>query len=282
MTVEYPVVRYVLSSTLACALALAGCSETKGAAGGGGVGGNGGVGGTGGVGGVGGTGAVGGDPTPPTTDRVLSFSGYQWRVKSAEDSKVGPGPNYFSDDEEDAWVDASGLHLTTVERDANWYCTEVVLEQSLGYGTYEFRLGSPVDDMDYNAVFGAFVYESDTREIDIELSRILADPQNAQFVVQPYDRPGNTSRFTVPAGALTSHRFVWSESGIAFTSWVGLGPYPPSADDLIHQWDYSGPDIPPPGAERMRFNLWLFQGEPPYGGQPDEVVVESFSFQRSL
>ncbi|MGB5373439.1 MAG: hypothetical protein WBN15_06620, partial [Polyangiales bacterium] len=41
--------------------------------------------------------------------------------------------------------DASGLHLTTVQRAEKWYCTEVVLQQSLGYGTYEFRLGSRVD-----------------------------------------------------------------------------------------------------------------------------------------
>ena len=214
-----------------------------------------------------------------SADRVVSFSGYQWRVKSAEDFTAGPGPNYFSDDDEDVWVDASGLHLTTVQRAEKWYCTEVVLQQSLGYGTYEFRLGSRVDNLDYRAVLGAFVYESEDREIDIEFSRILADPHNAQYVVQPWYQQGNLSRFTVPAQALSSHRFVWSESSISFASWVGDGSYPPSAGDLIYQWDYQGPDIPPPGAERMRFNLWLFGGGAPDGGLGDEVVVESFSFR---
>lgn len=175
--------------------------------------------------------------------------------------------------------DASGLHLTTVQRAEKWYCTEVVLQQSLGYGTYEFRLGSRVDNLDYRAVLGAFVYESEDREIDIEFSRILADPRNAQYVVQPWYQQGNLSRFTVPAEAPSSHRFVWSESSISFASWVGDGSYPPSAGDLIYQWDYQGPDIPPPGAERMRFNLWLFGGGAPDGGQGDEVVVESFSFR---
>jgi len=211
-------------------------------------------------------------------DRVVTFGGYQWRVKSAEDLRAGPGPNFFSDSDEDVWVDANGLHLTTVERAGKWYCTEVVLQQSLGYGAYEFRLGSRVDNMDHRAVFGAFVYESESREIDIEFSRILADPQNAQYVVQPWNRQGNLSRFTVPARAQSSHRFVWSESSISFTSWVGHEAYPPSAGDVIYQWDYQGPDIPPPGAEGMRFNLWLFDGKAPDGGQGDEVVVESFSF----
>ena len=54
-----------------------------------------------------------------------------------------------------------------------------------------------------------------------------------QFVVQPWDRPGNSSRFMVPAEALSTHRFVWSESSISFASWVGHGAYPPSADDLM-------------------------------------------------
>ena len=214
-----------------------------------------------------------------SADRVVSFSGHQWRVKSAEDFTAGPGPNYFSDDDEDVWVDASGLHLTTVQRAENWYCTEVVLQQSLGYGTYEFRLGSRVDNLDYRAVLGAFVYESENREIDIEFSRILADPDNAQYVVQPWYRPGNLIRFTFPAQAQSSHRFVWSESSISFASWVGHEAYPPSTGDLIYEWEYQGPDIPPPGAERMRFNLWLFGGGAPDGGQGDEVVVESFSFR---
>ena len=176
-----------------------------------------------------------------SADRVVSFSGYQWRVKSAEDFTAGPGPNYFSDDDEDVWVDASGLHLTTVQRAEKWYCTEVVLQQSLGYGTYEFRLGSRVDNLDYRAILGAFVYESENREIDIEFSRILADPNNAQYVVQPWYQQGNLSRFTVTAQALSSHRFVWSESSISFASWVGDGSYPPSAGDLIYQWDYRAP-----------------------------------------
>jgi hypothetical protein len=49
--------------------------------------------------------------------------------------------------------------------------------------------------------------------------------------------------------------------------------------DVIHEWDYRGPDIPPPGGERMRFNLWLFRGSAPDSGQGDAVVVDSFSFQ---
>ncbi len=182
------VMRCSVGLVVLLALCLVGCSETTGTGGIGAVGGDGGSGGPGGDGGAGGDGGRGGDGGGgngghgggPGVDRVVSFSGYQWRVKTAEDFKAGPGPNYFSDGDQDVWVDASGLHLTTVQRAAKWFCTEVVLRESLGYGTYEFRLSSRLDDMDYRAVFGGFVYESDTREIDIELSRILADPDGGQ------------------------------------------------------------------------------------------------------
>jgi len=37
--------------------------------------------------------------------REIEFSGYKWFVKGSGDWKAGPGPNYFSDSEENAWID---------------------------------------------------------------------------------------------------------------------------------------------------------------------------------
>ena len=213
-----------------------------------------------------------------STDRFLSFGGYEFRVKVAEDYRAGPGPNYFSGAEEDIWVDAEGLHLNIVQREDKWYCTEVVLHESLGYGTYQFKVASRIDNLDYNAVFAGFIYEDRDREVDIEFSQALADPDGAQFVVQPWYREGNLTRFTMPAEAETSHRFVWAASSIAFVSWIGHGAYPPDPGAVIHQYVYEGPDIPPPGGERFRFNLWLFDGHAPDSGRGDEVIVKSFSF----
>lgn len=41
---------------------------------------------------------------------------------------------------------------------------------------------------------------------------------------------------------------------------------------------YRGSDVPKPGDERVRPNLWLFGGAAPSHGQPVEIVVESFTF----
>src|SRR6266852_3653418 len=68
--------------------------------------------------------------------KTVYFSGYSWNVKIGS-PPVGPGPNYFSDNANNVWVDTSNrLHL----RIGKWVCAEVVLQSSPGYGTYRFYL----------------------------------------------------------------------------------------------------------------------------------------------
>lgn len=58
-------------------------------------------------------------------------------------------------------------------------------------------------------------------------------------------------------------------------------PFTAISDDggpTTAEWTYSGPDIPPPGGEVMRFNLWLFGGNAPASGRGDHVVVTDFRF----
>ncbi len=211
-----------------------------------------------------------------SSDRTVSFGGYGWRVKKAD--LAGPGPNYFSDSDSSVWIDDDGLHLRTRQQDDIWYCAEIFLDHSLGYGEYSFQLSTRVDSLDDQAVFAGFVYESNSREIDIEFSRVLASPKNVQYVVQPYYQPGNLVTFDMPSFALSSHRFIWAEDTIKFTSWEGLADEPELAT-IIHSWTYSGDWVPPEGGERMRFNLWLFEGKPPLSGHGDEVIVKSFSYR---
>jgi hypothetical protein len=134
--------------------------------------------------------------------RVIKFSGYQWTVKESR-SRVGPGPNLFGT--EGVHIDANGrLHLGIVKTVAGWCCSEVILKRSLGYGEYRFFVRA--DGFDKDAVFGIFLWDGSVprlyfREIDIELSRWgdRGNP-NAQFAVQPYQRPGNLVRFELPKG----------------------------------------------------------------------------------
>jgi hypothetical protein len=214
--------------------------------------------------------------------RTLQFSGYTWGVK-ASPSPVGPGPNFFSSQESDVFVDASGrLHLKIVQREGSWWCSEIVNTQSLGFGTYIFTLTSPVDQLDPNVVLGLFTWDDlapqyNFREIDIEFSR-WGDPQglNSQYVIQPYTPTGNIHRFgTTRFGSLSTHLIEWRADGVRFLSYQG-SPANPGAQ--IQTWSYTGADNPPPGAENARLNLWLMDGKPPTDDKEVEVVVESFRF----
>jgi hypothetical protein len=206
---------------------------------------------------------------------TLFFSGYTWTVKSSA-GIVGPGPNYFSDSSDNVWVDAAGqLHLRITFANGHWNCAEVVNSQSLGYGTYTFRLAnSSAAVLDPNATLGLFTWSDQpqylNREIDIEFARWAnaADPTTGQYVVQPYDAPGHLRRITQVPLAPATASFTWRKGSVSFTS--------PGSDTPA--WTYNGSDVPRAGGENARMNLWLFHGQPPTDGLPVEVVVKSFTF----
>ena len=206
--------------------------------------------------------------------RTVQFAGYTWQVKSSADV-VGPGPNRFSDSAANVWVDSLGrLHLKLTRSKGRWHCAEVVNTQSLGRGRYTFELDSRVDALDPNAVLGLFTWSDDpayaNREMDIEFSRWgnAADPTNGQYVVQPYDGSGNLERITQRAEPSSTLSFDWQPDAVTFAASSAA----PSA------WTYSGADVPPPGSEHVRMNLWLYRGTPPANGKSVEVVVKRFTF----
>jgi len=218
----------------------------------------------------------------PPTYRSIEFSGYTWNIKASE-TPVGPGPNYFSDRVEDVWVDPNGpLHLNVVYWNGRWYSTEIFSTVPLGYGTYTFTLASRVDQLDKNIVLGLFTWDDNApqynyREIDIEFSRWGEETgDNSQFVVQPWLHTGNRHRFNiVPQGDYSTHRFIWQNQSIQFSSFQG---HAPSLGSEIEAWLYTGPDIPPAGMGNARINLWLLGGNPPSNGQEVEMILEAFQF----
>jgi hypothetical protein len=66
----------------------------------------------------------------------------------------------------------------------------------------------------------------------------------------------------------SSVAFSWHAGSVGFTS----SNAPPGS------WTYSGADVPVPGGEHARMNLWLFGGAAPTDGKPVEVIVRSFAF----
>ena len=228
------------------------------------------------------------DDDVPNEDvsKEINFSGYNWKVKASESSKVGPGVNYFSDSEENVWVDNDGLHLKITNRDGKWYCAEVFTERTLGYGKYIFYVVARIDTLNENVVLGLFTYDYDYspyyREIDIEFAR-WGDPsgQNSQYVIQPWDVSGNRYQFNTSLnGTWTTHLFDWNPDSIFFQSLHDHIDMPTTINPnyVINSWTYSGNYIPESGNEKVRINLWLFNGVAPSDGKEIEVVIKEFHF----
>lgn len=235
---------------------------------------------------------------PPTIDdlqwndfpggRTLDFAGRTWRVKGP--GVYGPGVNFFCDQSDCVWVDTSDrLHLSLLDQGGYWTSTEVTLQESLGYGDYILTTMGRLDLIDPQAVLGMFLWQygpcwdwgyiwwNAFNEVDIEYSR-WGSPGNelAQFVAQPYEYPGNISRFDAAFGEdeVTSHAIRWLADRVEFRAWRG-GPDDESAGNLLHTWTYSGPHIPRPEQPRLHLNLWKLEGIP---AVDQEVVFQDFVF----
>jgi hypothetical protein len=225
--------------------------------------------------------------------RRVRFAGYNWSVLQS-DWPMGVGPNFFTDESNDVWVDSHGyLHLNILYKDPNWYCSEVVANENFGYGKYVFTLKAHEELLDPYMVLGLFIFDNNDpcgnpREIDFELSRWwhAEEPNNAQFVVQPWDGPDNRYRYCLDEHRTTTHEIVWMPDRINFHSYYG--DYPISdKNNSINYWTYRGDDIPAAGNENPRMNLWLLPpegspdgtpGAPPSNSQDAEVILKNFLY----
>jgi hypothetical protein len=214
---------------------------------------------------------------------VLRFAGYHWRSKVSS-IPIGPGPNTWTDAQHAIWVDATGrLHLRlTTAADGTWSCAEVVSDRSFGYGTYRFGLDSAIDRLDPNVVLGLFTWSDDPayahRELDIEFGRFGDWP--AKYTVQPYNLPGHERGFVPSPAASSTHAIVWEPGLARFCSWAGSAAQPRSATILAaHTFTH---EVPVPGGEQVRVNLWLQQTRPPTDSGVVEVVVRSFEWSSEM
>jgi hypothetical protein len=222
---------------------------------------------------------------------TISFAGYNWLVKEYG-WKVGPGLNYFSGDSNDVFVDANGhLHLNIVNKSGDWYCSEVILDASPGYGTYVFTTETNLELLDDNIIVGMFLWDTSApqynyREFDFEFSDWGDAPgDNSQFVVQPWDTSGNLHTFDIeyPAGTEpTTHVVTWEPNQIYFKSYYGEFALAPHPEDVIDSWYYTGGDLPPAGAETVRINFYLKDGLDPINGQDAEIIITEFQYLTSV
>ena len=147
--------------------------------------------------------------------------------------------------------------------------------QSFGFGTYRFETGPEVTQLDSNLVLGMFIWSDAPdyhhREIDIEISR-WGQPgdNNVQFVVQPYTIPGNLVRFMLPpANSASIHSFTWTAGQVVFETVSG---------GVLVKREVIRRNIPEPGGENARINLWSMLPHWARDGVA-ELVIKRFSFE---
>ena len=208
------------------------------------------------------------------THRTLQFSGHEWTVRSSPGARGG----YNNYDPSNAWTAADGaLHMRLTGEPGKWSCAQVILNRSLGYGTYRLTVRD-TSDLDPAAVFamytlsdaGAAATVRNPREWDVEISR-WGEPsgKNARYLLQPSHLARNTVWFSAPAGVL-AHQIRWESGRVSMTTTR-------EGRAVVAEHVFSS-DIPVPGDERFRINLYDFQRGPQLVQRGAEIAVERFEF----
>lgn len=215
----------------------------------------------------------------------ITFSGYQWVVRNGFG---GPGPNTF--DGRNVRVDANGyLHLRLSWRVDHWTSSEIFLAQSLGFGSYQFKVVGRPDQFDANTVLGLFHYTvpeigpDGTNEIDIEFARWGNPANNAgNWTVYPAITGVANKSHSFPlllTGKNSTHRYTWRSCQIQFQSLRGLQDS--TSNNEIAHWTYAPANFTqriPQHALPLHMNFWLFQGLAPTDGQNREIIISEFKF----
>ena len=224
-----------------------------------------------------------------TTPQRLSFSGYEWTIKTG--ARLGPGPNRW----EAANVrldDAKRLRLTIRADASGWSCAEVGMTRRLGFGLYEFQTVGPIGGLDPNVVLGLFNYPPPdvgpgaTNEIDIEYARWgNARNPNGNFTLWPAregEKPVSHTFVVPPDIEQATQRFLWLPDRIV---WQALRGHAKNARDdrgEFARWEYkppAGSGLIPQKPLPVLLNLWLFQGKAPMDGKGASITLARFTHQ---
>lgn len=214
--------------------------------------------------------------SPPPKPKIITFSGYDWEVLQIPTDSAGVT---HSNAASNASVDSGGaLHLRIARRAGEWTCAEIVLQRSLGYGTYSFKIRDATP-FDAGTVLGMFTWDDleagqNHREVDVEISQ-WGDPgiKDAQYVIQPYYVAANVFRFDSPLPAVT-HSFRWESGRVSFKSTPN---HPSGRRNVVAEHEFTS-GIPTPGGERVHINLYIYGKSRTPQARDVEVVIERFEF----
>lgn len=212
-------------------------------------------------------------PTKP-----LQFSGYDWDVRTIASDRGGTNNLY---DPDNAWTDARGaLHLRIKKKAGRWSCAEMVLNRSLGYGTYTLTVRD-TSGLEPAAVFSMNTFDDwggdqYYREMDVEISRWgdRESKNNVQYGVQPFYIPGNVFRFQEPAGTFT-HTMQWQSGSAVFKTFRGTSIG--SEAQVVSEHRFTS-GIPTPGQERVQLLFYVIASDKNPLQNGNEVVIDKFEY----
>lgn len=195
--------------------------------------------------------------------KSIVFSGLTWYVKTGFGR--GPGGNNWHEDCVE--VDSAGrLHLRIRKIDGVWYCGEIISDFTAEIGDYTFFLASNVERLDKNIVFGLFLYENDTKEVDIEFFNGVAI-----YCVQPDE----FFKFKLNLSGSHSRHSINFHQVVSFTSHHGHGlEYP------IRGWVSHKASSAYMRNAKLHLNLWLKNGIPP--NEEAEVIIKKVLIEKYL
>jgi len=156
----------------------------------------------------------------------------------------------------------------------------VTLTRSLGYGTYSFTVHD-TSQLEPAAALAMFTYDyaeagPNNREMGVEISPWGdRNTANAQFIIQPFYVPENTSRFSVPP---EYSPIPSAGSRGAFCSGHRAGQTRKAKTGTVAEHEFTS-GVPTHGSESVRMTLYVFRTRRTiqYG---NEVVIEKFEFLR--
>lgn len=226
--------------------------------------------------------------------RTVNFAGFRWKVRESI-VQTEPGNNFFSKAFGEVYTDnAQKLHLAINTRNGYWFCSELVADTVLGYGTYAIFPEIKLDTLPPNVMveFGLTpdkaLHSYIPSDIAVQFTRLgtLNSPNTLQYVVgrpdNAIDRKERIFRPDEPfrmQGYFSTHAFTWRESALEFASYHDHGlptPY------LAVLWEFTGSPalgLSVPKATtpyRMRLRVW--SAGAPVGNRPFEVTIKEIRF----
>jgi hypothetical protein len=215
--------------------------------------------------------------------------GHEWTITNGGMAGVARGrPSNVS-------VDSSGyLHLLITKKHRSVTAAELFSTDAMGFGTYQWEIEGPIDNMDPHAVLGLFPYgpqngtgRDGENEIDVEFSKwgntLCGGVCNADFTVYPSTGNFNTGptehdfNVNLSGGNQVTARITWSSTAITETVMAGFQPLG-TTQNVLQTWTFAPPDYLvriPQRAVPVGMNLWCFKKKV---ASSQAVTIQSFQY----